>query len=375
MADKPAVIGQFHKAVEDRYETVRRNIEGRRVIGWMCSYTPEEIIHAAGMYPVRVVGGESAPTHADAYLHINMCSLVRSCLEEAFLGKYEFLDGFVTLNTCDNIRRLYDVWAYYIKTPFTHILSLPHKVNDDSIAYFKAELLRFKEHVEQHFGVAIKSKDLRHSISVFNRTRRLLQRLDKKRQAANPGISGADFQAAVLAGMVLPKEQYNAMLEKLLAELDSRPTPSANGQARLLVVGSEMDDPKLIKLIEENGAVVVADDICTSSKYYWNLVDTFGDPLEALARRYLTRPPCPRMRPSDQRIAHLKELVDSRKVDGVIVEVMKFCKLHDEGSIALRQALADWGVPHLTLSREYNLTGAGATATRVQAFLEQLSGI
>ncbi|MBI4288253.1 MAG: 2-hydroxyacyl-CoA dehydratase [Chloroflexi bacterium] len=368
-------IKRFREAVDNRYETIKRRKGSQRVVGWMCSYMPEEVIHAAGLYPVRVLGGESAPSHADAYLHINMCSLVRSCLEEAFQGNYQFLDGFVTLNTCDNIRRLYDVWAYYIKTPFTHILSLPHKVNDDAIEYFRTELVRLQQHIEQHFGVAVSHEALRKSIATFNQTRRLLEALDEKRRATPPVITGADFLTAVLAGMVLPKEEFNPMLKDLLAELESRPSPASNGKARLLVVGSEMDDPKLMELIEDNGAVIVADDLCTSSKYYWDQVDPAGDPLAALARRYLSRPPCPRMRPSDQRLAHLKELVQTRKVDGVIIEIMKFCKLHDEGSLAVREALTKWGVPHLTISREYNLTGAGATATRVQAFLEQINGI
>lgn len=372
---KSGIISQFHDVIKNRYEVVGQNKGDRKVIGWMCSYTPEEIIHAAGMYPVRVFGGEAAPSHADAYLHINMCSLVRSCLEEAFLGNYKFLDGFVTLNTCDNIRRLYDVWAEYIKPPFSHILSLPHKMSEHSIDYFQSELERFQEHLEQHFDVDISQDALRESIRIYNRTRKLLQELDDKRRESPPAISGADFMAAVLSATILPKEKFNTMLQQLLNELDTQPKSSQNGKIRLMVIGSELDDPQFIELIEESGAVVVADELCTASKYYWNTVETTGNPLQALARRYLTRPPCPRMRPSDQRLEYLKELVEDRQVDGVILELMKFCKLHDEGALIVRQALNEWGIPHLTLSREYNLTGAGATATRVQAFLEQLEGI
>ncbi|MBF8303667.1 MAG: hypothetical protein HW399_42 [Dehalococcoidia bacterium] len=372
---KSEIIGQFHDAVNNRYETIERNKGDKKVIGWMCSYLPEEIIHAAGMYPVRVVGGEASPSHADAYLHINMCSLVRSTLEEAFLGNYKFLDGFVTLNTCDNIRRLYDVWAEYIKPPFTHILSLPHKITEHSIDYFTTEVERFQEHLEQHFGVDISQDALRESIRIYNRTRHLLQDLDDKRRASSPAISGTDFMAAVLAATILPKEKYNTMLQQLLTELDSQPKSSLDSKPRLMVVGSELDDTKFIELVEASGAVVVADEICTASKYYWNLVDTTGNPLQALAERYLTRPPCPRMRPSDKRLEYLKEMVENRQVDGVILELMKFCKLHDEGALIVREALNKWGIPHLTLSREYTLTGAGATSTRVQAFLEQLEGI
>jgi benzoyl-CoA reductase subunit C len=320
---------------------------------------------------VRVLGGQST-SYSDAYMHINMCSLVRAIFDEALQGKYDFLDGFATLNTCDNIRRTFDVWEYFIKTPFTHILALPHRTTPASIAYFREELGEFKEKMEQAWGSRISDDALRESIGQYNHMRRLLQQLDARR--AEGGISGADFVDVVLAATILPKDVFMARLQELLAQLEATPASTGDGY-RLILTGSEMDDSGFVRLIEEQDAAVVGDDLCTGSKYYWNLTDESGDPLYALAERYLSRPPCPRMHQTEERISHMVEMVKSHKADGVVVEVMRFCKLYDEGNIALKEGLEKAGVPCLTLSREYSLTGVGSMRTRIEAFIEGLVGV
>ena len=368
----PDALQGFRQAVADRYQTIASHRQpGQKVMGWMCSYFPEEIVSAAGGYPVRVLGGEST-SYSDAYMHINMCSLVRACLDEALQGKYSFLDGFATLNTCDNIRRLFDVWDYFIKTPFTHILALPHRTTPASIAYFREELGDFKEKLEHAWGTRISDDALWEAIARYNHMRRLLHRLDELRSAG--AISGADFVEVMLAACLLPKEEYIGRLEALLSQLEAT-SATTGDKYRLILTGSEMDDSRFVRLIEEGDAVVVGDDLCTGSKYYWNLTEESGDPLYALAQRYLSRPPCPRMHHTDQRISHTIDLAKKHKADGVVVELMRFCKLHDEGSIALRRGLEAAGIPCLTLSREYSLTGVGAMRTRIEAFVEGLMGV
>jgi benzoyl-CoA reductase/2-hydroxyglutaryl-CoA dehydratase subunit BcrC/BadD/HgdB len=365
-------IEGFRQAVADRYQTIASHRQpGQKVLGWMCSYFPEEIVSAAGGYPVRVLGGQST-SYSDAYMHINMCSLVRAVFDEALQGKYGFLDGFATLNTCDNIRRTFDVWEYFIQTPLTHILALPHRISPASIAYFREELGEFKEKLEQAWGTPISDDALRESIAQYNHMRRLLQQLDTRR--AEGAISGGDFVDVVLAATMLPKDQFIARLQELLTQLEAT-SASTGDRYRLILTGSEMDDSNFVRLIEEKDAAVVGDDLCTGSKYYWNLTDEKGDPLLALAQRYLSRPPCPRMHDTEERINHVVEMAKSHRADGVVVEVIRFCKLYDEGNIALKAGLDRAGVPCLTLSREYSLTGVGSMRTRIEAFIEGLVGV
>ncbi|MDP2728508.1 MAG: 2-hydroxyacyl-CoA dehydratase family protein, partial [Dehalococcoidia bacterium] len=212
-------LQEFQDILDNRYQVIKENRKpDQKAIGWMCSYVPEEIIYAAGLYPVRVWGGKNSFL-ADAYMHINMCSVVRSTYNEALQGNYNFLDGFVTLNTCDNIRRLYDIWVYYDRTPYHHILPLPHKVTQASIEYFRDELERFQESLERGFGVRVTSTALWQAIDLYNHGRSLLRQIDNLRKQPNPPLTGSQFLAVVLAGTILPREKYNTLLEKLLVSL------------------------------------------------------------------------------------------------------------------------------------------------------------
>lgn len=368
------MIERFRQAYANRYQDLKKRKEqGQKIIGWMCLYVPEEIFHAAGILPVRVMGGAERTPLADAHLYTNACSFVRSCLEEALTGNYAFLDGVTVANTCDHIRRLFDVWYQYLKTPFKHIISLPHKVDDSTLDFYCQQLKLLKEKVECLAGQTITDEALNKSIEVHNKTRQLLHQLYELRTADNPPITGAETMEIVKAAMIMPKEEYNALLEDFLKQV----SPSKAGtdhRVRLMVLGSELDTSDYLKLIEESGALIVADDLCIGSRYFWNLVKPEPDPIRALAYRYLTNAPCPRIRPDAARKRHLKEMVEHFRVGGAIYETIKFCDIYGIYYPIAKTYLAELGLPILGLDREYSMTGMGQMKTRVQAFLESLEG-
>jgi len=366
------MLERFKEAFDQRYRAIEEEKQkGKRIIGWVCTYVPEELLYAAGLVPVRVLGTDGETPLADAHMYSNLCTFVRSCLQMGLEGKYGFLDGYVTCNSCDHVRRLFDVWTRYIETPFTHIISLPHKITEASIQYFKSELIRLKEELEKLTGREITPEALREAISVYNQTRHLLAQLNELRKQEAPPITGAEALEVTLAGMVLPRSRYNEMLEGLLAELKGR--PGIDGERlRILIAGSELDHPEYIRVIEDLGAIVVAEDLCCASRYIGETVPVDGDPMEALARRYLTKAQCPRMRPPTQRHNRIKEILKDYRIDGIIYQVIKFCNLIGEDYPILRNALKDMDIPILVLNREYNLAGLGQLKTRVQAFFESL---
>jgi benzoyl-CoA reductase subunit C len=368
------MIEEFVERYSKRYQMLQKmKAQGKRIIGWVCTYVPEEIIHAADMHPFRIVGRESDTPMANAYLYSNNCSFVRSCLEEGLRGHLGFMDGFVTTNSCDHVRRLYDVWAKYIDTPYKKILSQPCVTTQTCLNYFRQELIVFKEELERHFQVEISEAGLKASIRLFNHMRSLLQRIYNLRKVNPPPLSGEEMSQVVMAGMVLPKEDYIALLESLLGELESRPYSSQdNGRPRLMVIGSELDNPAYIKLIEDSGGLVVADDLCCGSRYFWNFVDEDKDPLEALANRYLTKLPCARMHPASSRVKELKALAQEFHIEGVIYESIKFCDLHAGIFPVIKTGFDELNIPVLKLEREYLLASAGQTKTRIQAFIEVL---
>jgi bzd-type benzoyl-CoA reductase N subunit len=366
------MIQEFSKIFANRYNLTReRENQGQKVVGWVCTYVPEEMISAAGMLPIRVMGASGDTSVADGYLYSNICSFARGCLEEGLKGNYDFLSGYVAVNSCDNIRRLYEVWSRYCKTSFTHIIKLPHKITPDSIAYFRSELVHFKECLEKFTGKEITDSSLQEAISLYNQTRLLLKQLYELRKTDSPPISGAETLDVILAGLVMPKEIYNQRLESLLHELSAK-EGIQDDRLRILLVGSELDNAEYIQVIEELGGLVVTDDLCNGTRYFWDLVEVNGDPVGALAKRYLTKAPCARMRPPTERLERIKQMIKEYRIDGIIYEMIKFCDLYGEDYPIFRDGLNELDVPILTLNREYTLTGVGQMKTRIQAFFEKI---
>ena len=349
--------------------------QGGKVMGYFCSYGPEEIITAAGMVPMRVRATGSRGTElSDAYLSSINCSFCRHAFNMALRGEYDFIDGVIWLNTCVHARRIYDNWWRKVKTPFVRIMSLPKKTGEKQVGWYRDELVNFKEALEKHLGMTITDDRLQEAIKLHNETRRLLRQLYELRKKEKPPITGADALAVVVASTAMPREQFNQMLKELLEDLKE-----AEGvkdyRARLMIVGGILDDPGYIKVIEEQGGLVVTDMLCFGARVFLNdVAEGDGDPLMALARYYIVdHPSCPRMFGDyPRRAGFVRDMIREFKVDGIIGERLLFCDLWTVEHYQLAKEFKPEGIPYLSLDREYLLAGIGQLRTRVQAFLETI---
>ena len=349
--------------------------EGKKVFGWLCTYVPEEILHAAGILPVRITGydRETDLDDGNAYLYVNNCSFSRSCFQMGFSGEYEFLDGVVGGSTCDGARRLFDVWRSYIGTPFHHVISVPRKYTDAALKLYTTEVQRFQEHVEEFLGEKIPDEKIRESVDLYNESRSLLRSLYDFRKKDAPPITGAETMEVSNASYRMPKELFNVWMKELLEELAVSDN-AWHGRARLMVTGSVLTNAEFIASIENEGGLVVTDELCTSTRYWGDLVklEGFSSIQEALAYRYLNNFPCARMFPSDERFNRIIEYVKDFKVDGVISQIVRYCVPYAHDLPLLTKRLSDIGVPTLGLDLEFGTSGSGQIATRVQAFLEMI---
>lgn len=354
--------------------------EGRQVVGFTCSYVPEEIIHAGGMLPFRMRGiGATSTSIADTYFGPVICSFPKCILQLAGEGKYDFLDGVILTPGCDSIRRVDECWRKAAEDthgtfpPFRHYYGVPHKVTDYSLAWFVEETRKLIENLERHFNITITADDLRRAIGEYNRGRMLLTKLDGLRSRKKVPITGADATAVIIAANAMPRGIYNRLLEDLLDEL-GRNRDGIKGRKRLLLAGSANDDVDLVRLIESSGGVMVADTLCFGSRSYMDLVEEDGDPVVAIARRYLSHKLCPRMFGAyRQRLAFMKERIRQAKVDGVILQNIRFCDMHGSENSLYERDLEALGVPCLKIEREYGpLVEEGRIKMRVDAFMESL---
>jgi benzoyl-CoA reductase/2-hydroxyglutaryl-CoA dehydratase subunit BcrC/BadD/HgdB len=349
---------------------------GRPVVGFFCAHAPEELLWAAGILPLRLRGtGSEGTAHADRYLGSFNCSFVRHTLSRILKGDLAFLDGLLVTNSCDHIRRLFDVFTARGVVPFNHYLDVPHLNTENSVARLTAHLRDLHAKLEGFFGLTISRDELSDAIELYNRTRVLLGRVSALRAEEPPRATGSEALALSVASASMPKDRFNRLAERRLAVLEHRDSPCASTGPRLLVIGGTLDEPGFIELIESLGASVVADQLCWGSRSFVDLVDQVIDPIEAIARRILEHTPCPRMLDRyPQRLGNLIEAVKSHRVDGVICERLKFCDLWGGEIEMLRRSLKRAaGIPLLVLERDYAAAGsAGQLRTRVQAFLETL---
>lgn len=374
---KSKAFQEFSDAAETLVNPVlqRWKDQGGKVIGYFCSTVPEEIITAAGLTPFRMrATGSTGTEESDAFYSSINCSFPRHCFNQVLTGDFKFLDGIVCVNSCDHVRRIYDNWKRFVPTDFIEMMSLPRKTGPDQVGWYTEELAMLKDKVGKHFGVEITDDRLWKAIKLHNETRRLQKKLYELRKQEKPPITGAETLAVMVAGTAMPKEQYNEMLRELLDELSGSEGPGGH-RARLLIVGGILDDPAYIKVIEDQGGLVVTDSTCFGSRLMWVEVDeNASDPISALAQYYLTdRPSCPRMYGEhDNRTQYVIDMCREFNCDGVIGERLIFCDSWLVEHYMLGQDLKAAGIPMLKLDREYLTSGIGQLRTRVQAFLETM---
>jgi benzoyl-CoA reductase subunit C len=346
---------------------------GGKVLGYFCTYVPEEIIYAAGVLPVRILGSHEPQDVTEPHIFGMYCPFCRDCLAQGLKGRYDYLDGIMIAQSCLHIRQAFTSWEKHIPVDFKYYLPMPcHVQSGRALPYLTAELASFKKAVEDWTGKVITDKDLERAVEVYNENRRLMHEVYALRKGANPPLSGEEAMEMVLSSQMTDKAEHNEELKKVLAGLPRRDNGRKTG-TRLMILGSEDDDIKFLNMVESCGATFVIDDHCTGSRYFWNEVVGREDRLEALAARYIERPPCPSKDWEERtRIPHILKLAKDWDVSGAIVIQQKFCDPHELDIPAIRKALHGEGIK--TLFLEFDVTvPIGQFKVRVEAFLEMLA--
>lgn len=366
------LISNFRELYQNRNDFLRSwKKQGKKVFGYFCTYTPEEMIYAAGILPFRITTDTVSTTLADAHLPNFICPFTRSCFDVALRGGYKDIDGYVSAYTCDTIRNVLWLWNRRIPAQFMHLISFPSGTTEKAFDFFLKELLRLKGRLEEFCGMEISDQSLSKAIKVYNESRRLLRKVYDLRKSNPPLISGTEAVEIVRSSMVVPKEEHTTLLKRFMSEVKYR-TDFPKGRVRMLVSGPFIQDISVLQTIENSGGTIVADDLCLGSRYFWDQVDVNTDPLKAIAKRYLSRVKCPCRHPPKDRLDHIMKMIKEFKVEGVIFVLQKFCDTHFFDYPFIKERLKENGVPVLLIEVAH-LTPMGPVKTRVEAFIEMLT--
>jgi benzoyl-CoA reductase/2-hydroxyglutaryl-CoA dehydratase subunit BcrC/BadD/HgdB len=352
----------------DPFSEWGRRFPGRRAYGYLCTYAPLELLHAAGFSPVRLTQSSGPVSLAEAHLPSFSCALARTVTEQMLRGGLDFLEGVLFTHTCDTLQCLADIWR--MAAPRFHVLTLSMSTvmgGAADKAYLLTELQRLADRLETTYGCRVTREGLLASMALYNTQRRLLSELYER----SSHVSALQAWSLVQAGMLMPVEEHVALLQRFLQDLPGQAELVGRGPA-LVVVGAILDDPLIPQLIDELGGRLVGDDLCSGSRYWDTLVDEEREPFDALTERYIRRAPCPAKRVAGQsRPQRLLDLVRARGAQGVVFAQLKFCDPHAFDYVPLSRALDAANVPHLLLETDVGVS-AGQVRTRLQAFLEML---
>jgi benzoyl-CoA reductase subunit C len=368
------MIEMFKEWSDARHEYAKqwKQKTGQKVLGYFCTYVPEEILYAADVLPVRILGSHEPQNVTEPHIFGMYCPFCRDCLAQGLLGRYDYLDGIMIAQSCLHVRQAYTSWDLHIPTEFSYYLPMPHHVQSQhAVRFTRAEFDIFKNKVEEWTGKTITDDDLRRGIEIVNRDRALMKQVYELRKKEDVPLTGVEAMQMVVSSQMVDKSEHARIVEETLGELETRSIGRPTG-TRLMLVGSEDDDTEFIAMIESLEATIVQDDHCTGTRYFWDEVEVNGDPLTAIAERYVARVPCPTKDwPQRKRIEHILELARQWDVQGAIVIQQKFCDPHELDIPAIRKALE--GVDVKTLFLELNVTvPVGQFKIRAEAFLEML---
>jgi len=366
---------RFGEILENRHEYAKswKARTGGKVIGYYEPYMPEEVVYAAGLLPVRLLGRHEPDDVTDRQMYAN-CQCSRDILNQFVKGRYDYIDDLINAEGCQWLLNAFQTTLNNNPTLFNHYVFVPDYVDGHSSKLvMQSELKVFKAALEIYTGKSITDADLDHAIEVYNTNRRLMRQIYELRRADNPIVSGSEAMEMVLASQIMDKEEHNRLLQEVIRKLETGPNKTYPGP-RLMIIGSETSDAGLEKLVESLGANVVIDEICTGSCYFWNEVIPQKDRLMAISLRYLGRPHCAlkdnnwRRRP-----AHIYQLFEDYCAQGVIIEKQIYCHPHGTDNPHMWTILRERNIPFHYMERD---TMADEEArTRIEAFIDMIRPI
>jgi bzd-type benzoyl-CoA reductase N subunit len=348
--------------------------QGKIILGYFCSYAPEEIIYAGSMHPIRLFGAKGDLSLADRHLQPYCCSLAKGALTDVLGGNLDFLDGAVFPHTCDTIQRLSDIWRLNTQFKFFADVVLPVKLNSPSAFIYMEDVLRkFRKDLEKGFNIRITDEALMGSIHTYNAIRSLLDKIAEFRSKNPSAVSARDLHAVIKASMIFDRDQLVERLTKILQTLEEKSSMGSNKNKRIMLAGSICDHPDIYSILESSGAEVVWEDLCTGSRYFDGMISTEGDPITAIARRYFDRVICPAKHTTiTARGENLVKQARDHDVQGVIFMQLKFCDPHSFDYPYLKEYLDKENIPNLLMEIEDMLPPEGQLRTRFETFVEMI---
>lgn len=371
---------------EANNELVREaSAEGRIAIGGVCAQIPEPLLNLPGCFQVRLRAPRTGSVEMGTYYMSSLlCECCRAILERALEGGYQFLDCIVAPDACAQMNRCVENIEHLKLCEkdkfFVTYADVPMKSTGTALKHYVKQMqVHVLEPLREHYDIDVSDAAIRRAVALQNEVSRLIMEIGEYRKEANPRITGYEFAVLCLSTYCCPQDKLLDILRETAEELKSRePDRKPAFRVRVVLAGSEIDDPELIRLMEEAGALVVADRYCLGS--FPNrgeiLLTDEEDALTQVCRTYIQWGQCPRFMNTEklvERQIYIERLVKEYQADGIILQQLKFCDYWGYERAHMTHVMReDYGIPVLSVDRPYVAGNSGQLRTRVQAFVESI---
>ena len=379
---------------DEQFQLSLNGTKDAKNIGWLCTYTPEEMIIASGFNPIRILGSKKL-NKSESYFPINFCPYLKSSWE-ALLNAEDTLSAVIFTNSCDGMRRLYDTAEHYLKDMPVYMLDVPRNTDIRAKDFFASKLKDLKVFLENLSGSAMEIDRITRAIELMDRKRTLLANFSRSFFKGRTDLKISDYYKIMELSTSSQINDFISEFEEFVDSLSLEENAATGHSSKaaiskdsnipeVMIIGNLITEDKLWDMLSSIDLRLVSDDLCISSRYYTTLVNN-GSPdhiddvtrpekdklLRALSERYLSKPHCMRMADMGAKISEIEKKVIEDDVRGVIFISLKFCDTMLYSFPLIKQALSKLKIPVLYLEIEYNNFSAGQVKTRTQAFLEML---
>lgn len=377
----------FEKLLEDVNNDLVRQAqsEGNIAIGGVCSLIPEPLVNLPGCFSVRLRAPRTGSIEMGSYyLSSMLCEGCRAILERAMEGGFQFLDCIIAPDACAQMNRCVENIEHQKLCPkekfFITYSDVPMKSDDTALAHYVKQMrIRVLEPLSKNYGIDVSDAALRKSVESINQINKIINEIGEYRKEENPRITGYEFAVLCLATYCCPHYLILDKLKETAEELKTRqPNEKPSYRAKVVFIGSEVDNPDLIKLTEDAGALVVADRYCFGSlpgRAEIPLNDQ-EDVLTQICRHYMINGKCPRFMNTAkilERQTYVDKIAREYHAEGLIYQQIKFCDYWGYERASQFHIMHDeFGWPVLSVDRPYVFSTSGQLRTRIQAFVESL---
>ncbi|GAA0789790.1 double-cubane-cluster-containing anaerobic reductase [Hathewaya limosa] len=369
------VVSEVHGARIQELEDAKK--QGKKVIGTFCVFVPDEVILATNSIGVGLCAGSQFWIEGgEKVLPKNICPLIKAftgALVDRTCPYFLSCDMLVGETTCDGKKK---AWEIIGKQKPIHVMDLPQMKREKDFKMWENEIKLFIAKMEEFTGNKVTVENLKKAIDLCNRKRQALKRLYDLRKHRSSPISGLDCLLISQIAFYDEPERFITKVNELCDELEERvKTLKDTGKKRILITGTPMALPnwKLHYIIENLNAEVVAEETCTGTRYFENLVSAEGDTIDELvsnmAKRYLNVN-CACFTPNEGRADDVIRYAEEYDVDGVIDYGLSFCHTYSIESDPLQKKLKQNNIPVMRIETDYSNEDSGQIKTRIEAFLE-----